>query len=318
MFESILLALALLLPGGLKQDAKAQASDPYKISVNVDLVLLQATVHNRKGGFVSGLTEPDFELYEDGVRQSIRFFRHEDVPVTVGLVIDHSGSMLHKMPEVVAAARTFVQSSRADDQMFVVNFNDYVSSGPGGKLPGSGRLTNSSEQLAVAITSMPTIGMTALYDAVIIALDELHSGQADKKALIVISDGGDNASKHKLAEVLQKAGESTALIYTIGIFDQDDRDRNPAVLRRLAAVTGGEAFFPERLEDVVSICERVARDIRNQYTLGYVSSNTARTGSFRAIRLVARSADGGKAVVRTRSGYIAGGESPPASGRGAQ
>src|SRR5205823_6794325 len=136
------------------------------------------------------------------------------------------------------------------------------------------------------------------------------------KALIVISDGGDNASAHKLAEVLKMAEQSSALVYTIGIFDEENRDRNPKVLRRLARATGGEAFFPGQLHEVVAICERIARDIRNQYTLGYVSSNAAQPGAYRAIRVVARATGKGKLLVRTRSGYIAVGESRPLKNEG--
>jgi len=175
-----------------------------------------------KAGFASDLREQDFEVYEDGVRQPIRVFRHEDIPVTVGLVVDHSGSMRRKLTDVIAAARTFARSSNQEDQMFVVNFNEHVSlMGP------PGRFTNRSEELELAISSSPTIGMTALYDAVVKARERLQAGTRDKKVLIVISDGGDNASAHSLADVLKGAEQSSALVYTIGIFDEADPDRNP-------------------------------------------------------------------------------------------
>jgi VWFA-related protein len=137
------------------------------------------------------------------------------------------------------------------------------------------------------------------------ALQRLQMGSQEKRVLVVISDGGDNASKHTLAEVLTLVEQSTALVYTVGVFDEDDPDRNPGVLRRLAHITGGEAFFPRELHDVVSICERIARDIRNQYTVGYVSTNIEQPGVYRSIRLVARAAGKGKLAVRTRAGYIA-------------
>ena len=308
------LALPWLLLTGLVGDAEPQAPRsidgqvprPYQISVNVDLVVLHATVRDRKGRVASDLREQDFEVYEDGVKQSIRLFRHEDIPVTVGLVVDHSGSMRRKLPDVVAAARTFVQSSSPEDQMFVVNFNEKVTLG----LPDAIRLTNRPDELARAISGTPAAGMTALYDAVAEARKRLQAGSRDKKALIVISDGGDNASVHSLAEVLKMAGQSSTLVYTIGIFDAEDPDRNPAVLRRLAGATGGEAFFPGQLNEVVAICERIARDIRKQYTLGYVSSNASQPGAYRAIRVDARVGKS-KLLVRTRSGYIAGSESRP-------
>jgi len=147
--------------------------------------------------------------------------------------------------------------------------------------------------------------MTRLYDAVGEAQEQVRAGTADKKALIVISDGGDNASKHKLPEILNKAESSPALIYTIGIFADNDPDKNPDILRRLARFTGGEAFFPAHLEDTVAICRQIAHDIRNQYTLGYVSTNSAKNGTFRNIRVEAVAPAQGKLAVRTRSGYIA-------------
>ena len=145
-----------------------------------------------------------------------------------------------------------------------------------------------------------------MYDAIAEALRRLETGNRDKKALIVISDGGDNASKHRLGGVLKLAEQSSALIYTIGIFDQDDPDRNPRALKHLAAATGGEAFFPARLDEVVGVCERNAREIRHQYTLGYVSSNPAASGAYRVIRVAARATGKNRLQMRTRAGYLAG------------
>ena len=209
--------------------------------------------------------------------------------------------MRDKLAEVNAAARTFVHASRPDDQMFVVNFNEKAMLG----LPDAIGSTNNSSDLERAIFKMPAQGMTALYDAVAMGQERLQAGARDKKVLIVISDGGDNASSKTLDGVLKISERSNALVYTIGIFGPDDDDKNPDVLRRLARATGGDAFFPDKLDDVVAICDRIARDIRRQYTLGYVSGNAAKPGVYRSIRVVARAAGGGKLVVRTRSGYIA-------------
>lgn len=307
------LALPLLLLIGLvggaepqaPAPAEAQSPHPYQISVNVDFVVLNATVRDGKGRFATDLSEQDFQVYEDGARQTIRLFRHEDIPVTVGLVVDHSGSMRPKLADVIAAARTFVQSSSPDDQMFVVNFNEKVALG----LPDNLPFSNRPEDLGSAIANAPTTGRTALYDAVFEARKHLQTGSREKKVLIVISDGGDNASRHSQAEVLKMAEQSTTLVYTIGIFDESDPDRNPHVLRRLAGVTGGEAFFPSEYGEVVAICERIARDIRNQYTIGYLSTSAARPGAFLSIRVAAGAAGHGKLSVRARSGYRAGGES---------
>jgi VWFA-related protein len=279
----------------------AGRAESFQISVDVNLVVLQATVHDRDGHVVSDLRERDFEVYEDGVRQSVQVFRHEDVPVTVGLIVDHSGSMRTKLTEVIEAARIFVRSSNPGDQMFVVNFNEKVTAG----LPGAMRLTNHIYDLERAIWATPAAGQTALYDAVIDGLERARADGPEKKVLVVISDGGDNASARGLAEVLQKAGESSALVYTIGIFDEDDPDRNPKMLRRLAGATGGEAFFPGQLSEITAICERIARDIRSQYTLAYVSSAPARPGAVRTVRMVAHGEGNRTLLVRTRSSYIA-------------
>jgi VWFA-related protein len=301
--SSLALAAPLLIGFAVHAQTQALGDAPgaYKISVNVDLVVLHATVRDRQGAFVSDLGKEDFAVFEDGKSQAIRSFSHEDIPVTVGLVIDHSGSMKPKIAEVVSAARSFVQTSNPQDRLFVVNFNERVTLG----LPDTVSFTNRIDQLEFAISSTPADGMTALYDATIQGLDRFQAGSRDKGALIVVSDGGDNASKHTLDQLIKLAEQSSVVIYTIGVFDEDDVDRNPGVLRRLAWTTGGEAFFPDKLDDVVAICERIAHDIRNQYTIGYVSSNVEKPGAFRTIRVTA-----GKLVVRTRSGYIAGGELP--------
>jgi len=278
-----------------------QEADTYKLSVNVNLVVVDAAVRDRKGRSVSDLGEGNFAVYEDGVRQSIRLFLHEDIPVAAGLVIDHSGSMRAKLPDVVAGARTFTQTSNPEDRLFVVNFNEKVALG----LPQHIGFTNRSEELEHAISTTPAEGLTALYDALIKALERLQAAQRDKKVLLVISDGGDNASAHKLADVLKLAAQSRTMIYTIGIFEPEDPDKNPEVLRRLAAATGGEAFFPHQTSEVVATCERIAHDIRNQYTIGYVPA-AARPGVYRTIRIVAGSPTDSKLSVRARSGYIAG------------
>jgi len=301
--------LAVLLLMGLVGHARYRApsvgQDPekgsFRIAVDVALVVLPATVTDRQGSLVTNLGERDFEVYENGVLQHIQLFKNEDIPVAVGLVIDHSSSMSPKIAEVIAAAQAFVRSSNRQDEMFVVNFNEIASLG----LPVGIRFTDSTAVLERAIMAKPIRGQTALYDAVAKGLDELQAGSRDKKVLVVVSDGGDNASRRTLDQVMKLAEESTAVIYTVGVFDRDDPDQNPGVLHRLARATGGEAFLPAELDDVVAICERIARDIRHQYTIGYVPGNAARDGSYRAIRVLARTSGQGKLSVRTRTGYIA-------------
>jgi VWFA-related protein len=296
--------ITMLFLTGAYAHAQPQTPQPYQVSVNVDLVLLNAAVRDQKGAFVPGLREQDFDIYEDGVRQTIRLFRNEDVPVTVGLVVDHSGSMRPKLTDVIAAARTFVQFSSPEDEMFVINFNEKVMLG----LPPEIAFSNRPDELARAISGAPATGKTALYDAVVSAQSRLQAGRREKKVLLVISDGGDNASVHTQPEVLKLAGQLSTLVYTIGIFDAEDADRNPEVLKRLAQSTGGEAYFPGQYSEVVAICERIARDIRHQYTLGYVSAGAAWPGAWRTIRVVAHPPGMTRLVVRTRSGYFATGQ----------
>ena len=301
-----LAALVVLLVGSaalaqVPSSAKSVEPEAFRISVDVDLVVLQATVRDREGHTVMELASKDFEVFEDGRAQPIRLFRHEDTPVTVGLIIDHSGSMRHKLADVTAGAQAFVQSSNRNDQMFVVNFNEIASLG----LPIGMGFSDSVGTLGAAIWGAPAIGTTALYDAIVEGLKVLQKGSSDKKVLIVISDGGDNASKATLDQVLKMTEQSSAMIYTIGIFDTDDPDKNPHVLERLAHESGGEAFFPAEVSETLQICERIARDIRDQYTIGYSSMSAKKDETYHKVRLTARAKTDGKLTVRTRAGYSA-------------
>ena len=275
---------------------------PYAIRASVDLVVLRAIVRDHKGAPVSGLTQENFQVYEDKVLQRIESFSHEDIPVTVGLVIDNSGSMRPKVSDVIAAALAFARSSNPKDEMFVVNFNERVSMG----LPANSPFTSNAAQLEKALSRNAITGMTALYDAISVGLEQLQKGKWDTKVLIVVSDGGDNASKNNLAQVLSMLNQSSAAIYTMGIFDENDEDRNPHVLKQLSRASGGEAFFPETLQDILPICEQIAHDIRSQYTITFVPANRKQDGAYRAIDLKAREASGGRRLsVSTRAGYSA-------------
>ena len=271
------------------------------IKINVDLVVLHATAQNSDLDPISGLGKEDFQVYEDGVLQEIESFSHEDIPVTVGLVIDNSGSMRPKRAEVITAALAFARASNNKDQLFVVNFNEHVSFG----LPANIPFTDKTAELEVALSKVAADGKTALYDAVADGLDHLKKGNRDKQALIVISDGADNASRRNLTQIMDLARRSDAIIYTIGIYDRDDPDRNPGSLKQLAKATGGAAFFPESVTNIVQICEGIARDIRNQYTITYIPTNINYDGKYRAIQVKALGPDRGRLKVRARAGYYA-------------
>jgi Ca-activated chloride channel homolog len=275
---------------------------PYVIRTNVDLVVLRATVRDGKGAPVSGLKKESFQVYEDKVLQQIESFSHDDIPVTVGLVIDSSGSMRPKRSDVIAAALAFVHSSNPEDEIFVVNFNEHVSLG----LPANSPFTSNTAQLEAALSRNVITGMTALYDAIATGLEQLQKGKWDKKVLIVVSDGGDNASKRNLAQVMSMVYQSNAVIYTMGIFDETDEDRNPRVLKQLSRASGGEAFFPKTLQGILPICEQIAHDIRSQYTITFVPTNRTQNGAYRAIDVKVHETLGGRRLsVITRAGYSA-------------
>ncbi len=296
------------------QSSPSEPADAYTFQVNVNMVILNATVLDRHNAPVSGLDKDDFQVYEDGVLQQIKDFSHDDIPVTAGIVADNSGSMAPKRGDVIAAALAFVRSSNPQDQMFVVNFNDRVSFG----LPAGMPFTDRQEQLQQALSGISAIGETSLYDGIAAALEHLKLGSHDKKVLILISDGGDDASKHTLAQVIDMAKRSAAIIYAIGIFNEQDGDQNPGVLKRLAKETGGEAFFPESSKEIPSICEEIARDIRSQYTLTYVPANVLHDGRYRTIAVKARAPGRGRLSVRTRAGYFVPLSIPSSGNKGAR
>lgn len=295
------MALTLLLCLAGNAAPQDKPSDPATISVNVNLVVLQATARDKSGEFVSDLRQEDFHVTEDGKPQTISLFRHEDTPVTVGLVVDSSSSMRRKRREVTAAALAFLRSSNPKDEMFVVNFNEKVWLG----LPEQHPFSSDPDELEHALNGSLPDGKTALYDAVERGLEQLKSARRDKKILIVVSDGGDNASHARLEQVLDDAARADAAIYTIGVFDEDDADRNPGVLRRIARTTGGQAYFPASVPEVTPTCERIAADIRHQYTIGYAPTNAKLDDTYRTVRVTATRPHGGKVMVRARSGYIA-------------
>lgn len=283
------------------QNPDSEQANPYTISLDVDQVVLDVTVQDHDGGFVSGLDKSNFQVYEDGRHQAIDFFHHGDVPVTVGLVVDNSGSMRTKRSQVVLAALAFLQGSYPQDENFVINFNEKASFG----LHSGEEFTNSVSQLRNALIETACAGQTALYDALTVGLQHLKNGHHEKKVLLVISDGGDNASQHRFQDVLTMAQQSDATIYTIGLYDPENKDQNPKVLKRLAKVSGGECFLPSSISDVTNICQRIAKDIRNQYTIAYTPSNTTRDGRYRTVKVAIKAPRHDKLLVRTREGYFA-------------
>ncbi len=282
-------------------EASVGQEQTYTYSVKVGLVVLPVSVFDRSGDSVPGLEEQDFKVYENGIPQQIVLFDHRDVPVALGLVIDNSTSMAPKLSEVVLSALQLARNSNPDDQIFVIHFNERVGFGLG---PGE-PFARSLGDLMNAVAEARAEGKTALYDAIVAGLDHLGKSPLKKKVLVVISDGGDNASSETLRETVRKAQASQALIYTIGIFDPDDRDRNPKVLKEVAKETGGAFFSPKVLTQLPDITGRIARDIRAQYTIGYVSANPRNDGTYRAVRVWVAANKRHGLTARTRAGYLA-------------
>ena len=269
-----------------------------------DLVVLHVSVVDRHAGFVGGLPREAFMVREDGRPQPIAFFEHEDTPVTVGLVIDNSQSMAPRREAVIAAGMAFAASSHPDDEMFTLNFNEKVWPG----LSDGHPFTSNHEELREALSRSGARGKTALFDAIDAALQQLDRGQCPRKVLLIVSDGGDNASRASFARILDGALRRDIVIYTIGLVDPNDRDARPDLLRKLADVTGGESFFPKSNPDILPTRERIARDIRSSYTLGYVPPVGA-TAIQRRVRVDVEAADRRKLAVRARSLYIGQGDS---------
>jgi VWFA-related protein len=274
----------------------------FTISVDVDVALFNLTVLDNHGKTVTGLTAEDFHISEDGREQKVKIFQPEDSPATVGLVIDNSGSMGNKRAEVVTAALAFANASHPDDEIFIVDFNQRAWLA----LPDSMAFTGDPNELRKALLATRVEGTTALYDALHLALDHLKGGTLQRKALVLISDGADNASSTTFETIQHMAEQSSATIFCVGIYDPFERDRDPGTLKKLAKLTGGEAFFPHEASDLRDIWPKIAGSIRGQYTIGYLSDNNARDGAYRKVKIAAFDKRGKPLEVRTRSGYVAG------------
>jgi VWFA-related protein len=299
----VLLVLSSTFP--LLSSSGLLAQEPIFKSGSSELVVLPVVVTDRRGRYVSDLPGEHFVVYDNGRRVPVELFTNEDTPVTVGLILDASSSMRPKLGEVLAAAMAFARSSNPQDELFAIRFNDDVQR----VMPERPFLLASDlGDLETAVKSVRAEGRTALYDGLMEGLDYLAGGNRPRKVLVVISDGGDNASDAKLERVLARARESNAAVYTIGIYDEDDIDKNPGVLKSLARTTGGERYLPRSAGELLTACERIAREIRGGYTIGYVPP--ARDGAYHRVKVEMAPSAARGLNVRTRPGYFAAG--PPA------
>ena len=305
-----LLLLILVFTRSLaKQVSPVKQQPPPKIAVSVNLVLIPASVTDSRGEFVPGLQAGDFRVLEDGRPQELTVFEVGDTPVTVGLVVDHSRSMGSKLPAVAAAVYSFAHTSNPQDEMFVVDFNDSVSI----ELMKGKAFTSDPKELQEALGAVSARGRTALYDAISQGLHHLQYAHWQKKALIIISDGGDNASHLRYSQVLAQARQSQAVIYSIALLGSDNEEENPNLLKRLCKDTGGIAYFPAKGESVATVSAAIARDLREQYMLGYPPQNVNRTDAFRKVEVKVIVPGQGRLRVHTRPGYSPAPEKQPAA-----
>jgi VWFA-related protein len=277
-------------------------------STQSELVVLHVAVKDRKGGYVGGLGQDSFRVLEDRRPQAISFFNNQDAPVTVGLLIDSSGSMAPNRDMVIAASMAFSKAMNPQDEFFVLGFNEHLHT----PLPAEKPFTNSEPTLRVALVqAIKARGQTAIYNAVNAGLDYVQKGGFERQVLIVLSDGGDNASRTTRAHVLANAQASNAVIYTVALVDPMDSEADPGFLSQLSESTGGVSFRPKNAAQIEDILQRIARDIRNMYTIGYVPSEVAaarqaRKEALRRVAVDVRLPTGQKLAVRTRRAYLAG------------
>ena len=284
-----------------QQAVPVEDGKPTVFRLDTRIVVCHTTVIDKAGHLVTTLPESAFTVYENKVRQQIRRFKQEDVPVSMGLVIDNSGSMRNKLAQVKAAAVALVKESNRADEVFVVNFNDaaYLDN------PKDKPFTSDIGELETALAKIDTRGGTAMRDAIQMSIDHLKRAHRDKKVLVVITDGNDNASVVGMDTILKNAHKSDVLIYGVGLLAEEERreaGRARKALNDLAEATGGKTFFPRDVTEVDTIARQVAHDIRNQYVIEYSPSNSVMDGTFRAIRITAKAPG---TTVRTRSGYYA-------------
>lgn len=271
------------------------------ITVHTELVVVPAVVTDDGGRHVGGLNQENFRVYEDGKLRPTAVFNHGDAPVTLGLIVDRSQSMRPKVAALLVAVTALLQSTRTEDELFAVDFNDQAVFA----LPADHPFTNDPKVLEAALVSTRAEGQTALYDGVADGLQRLQSGHGERHALVVISDGGDNASLRKYADVLAIARQSDAVIYAIGLLSTspDDKDDDQGLLKRLCKDTGGVAYFPRTLQEIESASAHIAADLREQYTLGFVPGEQTAARAFRKIEVKVVAEGQGRLRVRTRTGY---------------
>jgi len=251
--------------------------ETFKLNVNVDLTEVHVNVTDEKDRPVGNLIRNNFRVFEDRSEQKITVFKHEDAPLSLGLVIDNSRSMEPRKARMDAAALSFVQKSNPEDETFIVHFDDAA------RLDRD--FTNSIPLLEQTLASVRPFGQTAIYDALILALDHMPQAKNQKRVILLFTDGVDNSSKHTLNQAVEATKRARVAVYTVGLLSQSGGQKAEDSLLRIADASGGRAYFPSNVEEARSDMERVARDLREQYTLGYFPSNASHNGAWRSVRI---------------------------------
>jgi VWFA-related protein len=304
------LCLTLLSQKPSSQEQAPPKPGGFQLKVDVNLVEVHVSALDKSGHAVEGLTRENFQILEDNKPQDITLFKHEDIPVSIGMVIDNSGSMRNKKDKVHSAALSFVKESNPDDETFIVAFEKDAFL--------QQDFTGSMGDLVDALENLDPRLETAMYDAIYLSVDHVKKGKLDKKVLLVISDGEDTASKWGYNKVLDHVKQAKdVVIYAVGILDEDGRSgglfgKSPQKkaregLTEIAEITGGQAFFPKNIDEVADICRRIARNLRNQYTIGYSPKNDRPDGAWReiAVKPVNFPKNLGKVDLNFRKGYNA-------------
>jgi VWFA-related protein len=305
---AVCLSTAVLFAQDKPQPQKGQNDKDYSLKVETVEVQLPVSVLDKEGRPVDGLKQEHFQVFEDKILQTIKSFRHEDIPLSLGLVIDNSGSMRNKRERVNSSALAFVRESNPEDETFIVNFDDsaYLEQD----------FTGSIGDLVDALENIDARGETALYDAIYLSAEHLKEGKKDKKIILLITDGEDNVSKYKLEKVMDTLRRSQVTLYAIGLLEEDDdrgglfhkapSKRAKEELVKFAEITGGQAFFPKNLDEVEDLTKRIAHDIRNHYTITYTPTNSRLDGTYREIVVkVTAPKNAGKVTWHAKPGYTA-------------
>jgi Ca-activated chloride channel homolog len=295
------LVIATLAAALRASDGQVQGAGAPVFRSETSLVGLHVNVFDRDGRPIPKLAREHFEVLEEGRLQEISVFSNEDLPVTVGLVIDNSSSMITRHKLVVAGAMAFADSSHPDDERFVVSFTEDVRLA----LPPSVDFTSSRSLLQGTLLSLRPGGKTALYDAIVRALDHIERADRDKRVIIVLSDGKDTASRHTREQMLRRVELNDATVFAVGMGDHSTGDdADPGLLRRLARVGGGTAYSPKSERDIVEVFEEIAANVRRGYTIGYVPRGTDAAPPFMRIQVKVQVPGRRGLTVRHRPGYL--------------